>query len=305
MFVHPDATRFLEIVADAPPLDTLSVERNRADVDAAAEISGPTTACERVYDTTIAGVPVRVYIPVEQDAAQPAFLWIHGGGWVTGSLDLADTAVRDIATAAGAIGISIDYRLAPEHPFPAGLEDCLAVARAVLSGQSGVNVIPEQVAIAGDSAGGNLSAVVAQELRAHTPALTHQVLVYPVTDAASTDTESYSTFADGYYLTRRNMQYFIDTYAGGADREDPRMSPLRNPDLTGLPPATFILASHDPLVDEGRDYAAALLEQGIPATVIEFAGQVHPFVYLAGVIEDGAVARRLIGSQIRASFDRA
>lgn len=302
MFLHPDAARFLEITADAPPLDTLTVERNRADLDAAIPLTGEPTPCEKVYDTTIAGVPVRVYIPVEQESAQPAFVFLHGGGWVTGNVDLADTAVRDIAVVSGAVGISVDYRLAPEHVFPAAVDDGQAVVQAVLAGQSGLNILPDKVAVAGDSAGGNLAAVIAQQLRDHTPALVHQVLIYPVTDPASTSSETYTTFGEDFYLTRRNMEYFINTYAGDADREDPRLSPLRNPDLQGLAPATVVLAANDPLVGEGRRYAQALLEQGIQATVVEFAGQVHPFLFLAGVIDDALVARRLIGGQLKAAF---
>lgn len=302
MFLHPDAARFLEMTADAPPLDTLTVEHNRADLDAAVPLTGAPSSCEQVYDTTIAGVPVRVYIPVEQETAQPAFVFLHGGGWVTGDLDLADSAVRDIAVASGAIGISVDYRLAPEHLFPAALDDSLAVVQAVLAGESGINILTGKVAVIGDSAGGNLAAVTAQQLRDHTPPLTHQVLIYPVTDAASTSSETYATFGEDFYLTRRNMEYFINTYAGDADREDPRLSPLRNPDLAGLAPATVVLAANDPLVGEGRRYAQALLEQGNQATLVEFAGQVHPFVYLAEIINDALVARRLIGAQLKASF---
>lgn len=302
MFLHPDAAKFLELTAAAPPLDTQSVEQNRADLDGAVAFTGDATPCHDVYDTTIAGVPVRVYIPEAQDSALPAVIYFHGGGWVTGTLDLADTAVRDIAVHSGAIGISVDYRLAPEHPFPAALDDCLAVVRAVLSGTSGLDVVTEKVAVAGDSAGGNLASVVAQELRNHSPALRHQVLIYPVTDLASTHTTSYNTFHEGYFLTRRNMEYFINNYAGDSDREDPRMSPLRNSDLAGLAPATIVLAALDPLVDEGHAYGQALLEQGNRVTVVEFAGQVHPFVFMSGVIDDALVARRLIGAQLKAAF---
>lgn len=176
-------------------------------------MTGEATPCEKVYDTVIADVPVRVYIPVEQKAALPAFVFLHGGGWVTGTLDLADTAVRDIAVASGAIAISVDYRLAPEHVFPAAVDDGLAVVRAVLAGESGLNILPDKVAVGGDSAGGNLAAVIAQQLRDHNPPLAHQVLVYPVADPASTSSETYNTFGEGFYLTRRNMEYFINTYA--------------------------------------------------------------------------------------------
>lgn len=302
MFLHPDAARFLEITADAPPLDTLTAEQNRADLRNALPLTGEPAACEKVYDTTIAGVPVRVYVPVEQDSAQPAFVYFHGGGWVMGDPDIADTTVRDLAVSSGAIGISVDYRLAPEHVFPAAADDALAVVRAVLDGASGINIEPEKVAVVGDSAGGNLAAGTAQQLRDHSSALRHQVLIYPVLDTASTTTGTYETFAEGFYLTRRDMEYFINSYAGEAGREDPRLSPLRNTNLEGLAPATIVLAANDPLVGEGRRYAEELLKQGNHATLVEFAGQVHPFVYLGGLIKDALVARRLIAAQLKASF---
>lgn len=304
MFLHPDAKHFVEI-ASGPPLDTLKLEDIRGNLGNDLSRTGTGSACEKVYDTEIAGVPVRVYVPEVKDEAQPAFVYFHGGGWVIGNPDLADAAVRDMVVTAGAIGVSVDYRRAPEHVFPAALDDCLAVVEAVLGGTSGVNIDTDSVAVGGDSAGGNLAAVVAQQLRHHTPALKHQVLIYPVVDVASTSTDTYETFAEGFYLTRRDMEFFIKSYAGDADREDPRISPLRNPDLTGLPPATFVLAVNDPLLGEGRQYAQALLDQGQQATVVEFAGQVHPFVYFADVIGDALVARRLIGSQIKAAFEEA
>lgn len=181
----------------------------------------------------------------------------------------------------------------------------MAVTQAVLDSDSGINIDTSRVAVAGDSAGGNLAAVVAQQLRGNEPALRHQALIFPVVDPASTGSESYETFSEGYFLTRRDMEFFISTYAGDTDREDPRLSPLRNPDLTDLPPATVVLAANDPLVDEGRRYAEALLKQGQKATLVEFGGQVHPFVHFAGVIGDALVARRLIADQLKAAFSTA
>lgn len=300
-FLHPEAARFLELTA-GPPVDTLPLEQIRGVLEGVTAFTGQATHCETVFDTEIAGVPVRVYVPEETKVAQPAVIYFHGGGWVFGDPDLSDTTVRDIAVTAGAIGVSVDYRLAPEHVFPAALDDCLAVVRSVLDGDSGINIDTSKVAVAGDSAGGNLAAVVSQELRGHEPALRHQVLIYPALDLASTSSGSYETFAEGFFCTRRDVEWYIGTYAGEADREDPRLSPLRNPDLTGVAPATVVLAANDPLVDDGRRYAEALLGQGQKATVVEFGGQVHPFLYFAGLIGDAVVARRLIGEQVKAAF---
>lgn len=302
MTVHPDAQKFLDITAGSPALDTQTAEQNRADLAQAIPLTGEPVAMHEVRDTEIADVPVRVYIPADSDEPLPCMVYFHGGGWVMGNPDLADTTVRMIAAEAGAIAISVDYRLAPEHPFPAAIDDATDVVTAILDGQSGLNINPEKVAIAGDSAGGNITAVTAQQLRNHHPALVHQVLIYPVADPAGMDTESYATYAKAHYLTARDMAYFVDQYAGDADRTDPKVSPLRNPDLAGLAPATVIIAECDPLADEAHAYGRALCEAGNQVSTIQFAGQVHPFVYLGGVIEDANVARRLIGTQLKTAF---
>lgn len=302
MAVHPDAQRFLDGVAGSPPLDTQTAEQNRVDLAAAIPLTGDRHDVSKVENTVIAGVPVRVYYPVASSSPLPAFIFIHGGGWTIGDLELADTTVRDIALEAGAVGISIDYRLAPEHPFPAALDDALSVTRAVLDGSSGLSIDPNRVAVAGDSAGGNLSAVISQELRGQQPALVHQVLVYPVTDASRMDTPSHRDFAEGHFLTGRDLRYFYDAYTGSADRADLRISPALNPDLAGLPPATVITGECDPLRDEGEAYAQAMMAAGNQVTAVRFKGQVHPFVYIGGVISDANVARRFIGNQLKTAL---
>ncbi|MER7607755.1 alpha/beta hydrolase [Nocardioides sp. NPDC127503] len=304
MRLHPDAERFLELTAEAPPLDTLTVEQNREDLEKAVELTGDAVPMERVEDAEINGVPVRVYVPFDAAEPQPCVVYFHGGGWTIGTLDLADTTVREIAAEAGAIGISVDYRLAPEHPFPAAIEDALAVVTAVLRGETDFNIDPEKVAVAGDSAGGNISAVVAQELRGHTPALVHQGLIYPVTDLSEMDTASYREFSEGYFLRARDLVWFFDQYISPDQREDVRASPARNGDLTGLPTTTLIVAECDPLRDEGEAYGRALAEQGNEVSTVRFLGQTHPFVYLGGVVNDAHVARRFLGQQLGASFTR-
>ena len=245
---------------------------------------------------------MRVYIPeaAEKTAEdQPAFIYFHGGGWVLGDVDVSDPAVRDIAAASEMVCISVDYRRAPEHPFPAALDDCLAVVDGVLAGETMLGIEPKRIAIGGDSAGGNIAAVIAQERREQ---IAHQVLVYPVMDLSSLDTPSHQKYEDGYYLTRRRLEYFYDAYAGGADRSNVRMSPGLNPDLAGLPPATVITAEHDPLVSEVSSYVRRMLEAGNTVNAVQFNGQVHPFVQVGGVIRDGKVARRVIGTELKAAL---
>lgn len=303
MSVHPDARKFLNLTADAPPLDTQTAEQNRADLAQAIPLTGEPIAMHEVRDTEIAGVPVRVYVPFESEDPLPCVVFFHGGGWVMGGPDIADTTVRAIAAESGAIAVSVDYRLAPEHPFPAAIDDAAAVVTAILDGKSDLNINREKVAAAGDSAGGNITAVTAQQLRNHSPALVHQVLIYPATDLAGMDTESYTTYAEDHYLTARDMAYFADQYTGDADRTDPRISPLRNKDLTGLAPATVVVAECDPLADDGHAYGRAMREAGNQVSTLQFGGQVHPFVYLGGVNEDANVARRIIGSQLKTAFE--
>lgn len=305
MSVHPDAQKFLDITADSPPLDTQTAEQNRIDLAQAIPLTGEPVAMHEVRDTEIAGVPVRVYVPFESEESLPCVVYFHGGGWVMGTLDLADTTVRMLAAEAGAVAVSVDYRLAPEHPFPAAIDDATAVVTAILDDESGLRINAEKVAIGGDSAGGNITAVIAQQLRNHDPAPLHQVLIYPVTDPAGMNTDSYATYGEGHYLTARDMTYFVDQYTGDTDRTDPRISPLRNDDLTGLAPATIVVAECDPLVAESHAYGRAMWEAGNSVSLIQFAGQVHPFVYLGGVIGDANIARRHIGRQLRVAFETA
>lgn len=302
MYVHPDAQKFLDLVTGAPPLDTQTPEQNRADLTNAIPLTGEPTPMAQVTDTKIAGVPVRVYRPEGVIGSAPCIVYFHGGGWVIGSLDLCDTTVRDIANAAKSVAVSVDYRLAPEHPFPAAIDDALAVVSAILKGVSGLEINSEKVAVAGDSAGGNIAAVVSQQLRGHHPALVHQALIYPATDLSESSSASYKSYSEGFFLTARDMTYFVKQYAQNFDRTDPRVSPLRADDLSGLPPATLVVAELDPLVDDGRAYAKALLSAGNTVTLVEFMGQVHPFVYLGSLIDDALHARRFIGERIRDAF---
>jgi acetyl esterase/lipase len=305
MPIDPQARAFLDMVADAPPLDTCTVADNRAQLAAVVPLTGPPAELAEVVDTTLPGpagpVPVRVYRPTT-DPGLPAVAYFHGGGWMLCDLDTHDTTCRDIARHAGAVVVAVDYRRSPEDPFPAALDDCLAVTRALLDGSAGLGTDPARVAVAGDSAGGNIAAAITQALRGTAPALAHQVLVYPLVDAHMTPTASYDEFGEGHFLTRRDIAYFLRAYAGDADRDDPRLSPARAHDLHGLPPATVVTAECDPLRDEGAAYADALTAAGVPVHYACFPGQVHPFVLLAGIIDAAHDARRLIGRRLAAAF---
>ena len=306
MALHPQAARFLEMVAGAPPLETMPVEANRQSIIDAIALSGEPAELAAVEDqeikTATGTVPVRVYRP-SLASGLPVSAFFHGGGWVIGNLDTHDRVVRDLAVSSGAVVVAVDYRLAPEAPFPAAYDDCLGVVRRLLEDGAGLGVDPTRVAVAGDSAGGNLAAVVCQRLRGVGSGIVHQVLIFPATDAAAVGgTASYREFGEGHFLTTRDMAYFVRSYAGDTDPADVRISPLRATDLSGLPPATVLTAECDPLRDEGEAYARRLEQAGVEVTLRRFDGQVHPFVLLGGIVDDANVARSWLGERLRAAF---
>jgi acetyl esterase len=187
--------------------------------------------------------------------------------------------------------VAVDYRRAPEHPFPAALEDSMAVVRAV----DELGLDPERVGVFGDSAGGGMAAVIARELRA---AVRHQALVYPVCDARVGATDSYARYGEGHFMTTGDMRWFVDHYAAGVDPADPRLSPLAADDLTGAAPATIVLAQCDPLRDEGVAYTRKLEQAGVEVELREYPGQLHPFVLLAGIIDAGREARAFVAQRL-------
>ena len=282
MSIDPQAQAFLAMVADAPPLDTCSVEDNRAQLAAVVPLTGEPAELADVSDTTLPGpggvVPVRVYRP-STDTGLPAVAYFHGGGWMLCDLDTHDTTCRDIARHTGAVVVAVDYRRSPEHPFPAAYEDCLAVTRALLDGGAGLGTDPARVAVAGDSAGGNISAIVAQRCRDNGPALAAQLLIYPGVDMdPDAPYQSRVDNAEGYFLTADDMVWFRDHYVGAdADFRDPVMSPIHATDLAGLPPAVVATAEFDPLRDEGNAYADALRAAGVDVDSQCYAGMIHGF----------------------------
>jgi acetyl esterase/lipase len=264
-----------------PPLHHQSVEQARAfHVADAAALNGPPAPVAAVADRLVPGpageLPVRVYTP-EGSPPFPIVVFFHGGGWVVGTLDTYDPLCRALAAATPAVVVSVDYRLAPEHRWPAAVEDAYAATEWASRNAAALGGAQHRLAVAGDSAGGNLAAVVALGARDRGgPTIAFQLLVYPVLDAAA-DTASWREYADGFYLTAAGMRWYWDHYLGEADGAAPDASPARAAFLGGLPPALVIVASHDILRDEGEAYAARLADAGVAAAATRIPGVVHGF----------------------------
>jgi len=228
---------------------------------------------------TRGGVPARVYIPGCGPERKPLVVYFHGGGWVTGDLDMHDPTCRSIAARSSSVVVNVDYRLAPEHPFPAPLDDCYEATQWAMENSPSWGADPALTILAGTSAGGNLAAAVAVRRRdAALPPLAGLLLLYPVLDARM-QTLSYAEKAAGYFLTAAEMKFFWDAYVqDGRDRTDPWLSPGLAESLTGLPPSLVITAEHDPLRDEGNAFAARLTAESLGAGHLEVPGQIHGFL---------------------------
>jgi acetyl esterase len=309
--VHPQARQILDAkaAAGAPPLWELSPDEARAGVDANAAVigAGPDLASVRdiVIPSPAGGIKARVYSPATD--APGVIVYFHGGGWVVGSLDGWDASCRALAAASGCDVVSVDYRLAPEHVFPAAVDDAFDALVWVASDGRGGLAAGRPVVVAGDSAGGNLAAVCALRARdAGGPPLAMQLLVYPVTDS-DLERRSYLQY-DGneLILNRRDMVWFWDHYAPDpAARVHPDASPLRARDLSGLPPAYVITAEHDPLREEGFDYADRLRSARVPVEHRHFGSQIHAFFTFVNVLEDADKAVADAGCAIRAAVEAA
>ncbi len=256
---------------EGPPADEVPVEQARAGHENETELlGGPGEEVGEVRDIELPGgggpIRVRIYVPLAPTGGVVSYF--HGGGWVVGSIESFDTACRALANASGAIVGSVGYRLAPEHPFPAGLEDCIAATTGLAELHPG-----EPLAVAGDSAGGNLAIAVTRRLRDQVRA---QALIYPVTDAGL-NTPSCRDFRERYGLTAAGLQRFWNLYLDGADGFQADASPLRADDLAGLPPTFVLTAEFDVLRDEGEAFAGRLREAGVDVTLRRFEGAIHGF----------------------------
>jgi acetyl esterase len=256
---------------EGPPADEVPVAQARAGHEHETEVlGGPGEEVGEVSDIEVAGVggPIRVRIYVPREPTGGVLAYFHGGGWVVGSIESFDTTCRALANASGAIVGSVGYRLAPEHPFPAGLEDCVTATKALAE-----RYPDEPLAVGGDSAGGNLAIAVARRLRDQVRA---QALIYPVCDAGL-NTPSCREFEARYGLTTAGMQRFWNLYLDGADGFQPDTSPLRAGDLAGLPPTFVLTAELDILRDEGEAFADKLREAGVDVTHRRYDGVIHGF----------------------------
>jgi acetyl esterase len=248
---------------------------------------------------------VRAYRPLA-GATLPALVLFHRGGWTIGDLDTHDVLCRQLAVGARCAVFSVDYRLAPEHPFPAAVEDCLFAARHVFENHRALSIDPARIAVGGDSAGGNLAAVVALMARdAGGPGLACQLLIYPATDQRC-EFASYTRNGEGYLLTREAIGYFRSAYLpDAADYADWRASPLLAQSHAHLPPAFVLTAGYDPLVDEGRAYAERLASSAVETVYREYADMVHGFVLFGGAVDTANAAVAECSQWLRGAFEKA
>jgi acetyl esterase/lipase len=306
MPVTPAVQSILDLLAAVEvPIEQQTPEMLREGY-AAMSAAGSKAEMASVTDRTIPGpagdLAVRVYVPTAEAGPRPGLVYFHGGGWVIGDLETHDSTCRAVAAASGATIVAVDYRLAPENPFPAAYDDCVAATRWVADNAADLDIDAGRLAVGGDSAGGNLAAAVALAARDGGPALRFQLLVYPVTDGTLCR-PSIDENAEGYFLTKATMAWFWDHYMGaGADRtREPRASVLHCAEdaLPGLPPALVITAEFDPLRDEGEAYAERLRAAGVPVVASRYDGVIHGFFSMGDMIPEGKAAVDEAGEALR------
>jgi acetyl esterase len=291
MTLHPQARALLDVMAAAggPVIHESDPAEFRAWYASRAMASGDSVA--HVADVDAGGVPARLYRP--DTAGTPGLLvWYHGGGWVIGNLDTHDAVCRSLAVRMGHAVLSIDYRLGPEHRFPAAVEDALCSLRWAHENAAVLGIDAARIAVGGDSAGGNLAAIVAQQ---RPVPLVFQLLIYPATDMTRSF-PSHTENAAGPVLTAEAMEWFIGHYMPpGADMTDPLASPHFAPDalLRGAPPALVVTAEHDPLRDEGEAYGRRLIDNGVPASIVRYQGMYHGFFNMQPFLDDADTAHTM------------
>jgi acetyl esterase len=290
MPVDPQIQALLDKGAGMPATHTLPVDRARTQYESRIPLMGKAAPVASVAERHIAGpggdLRLRIYTPLGAGPF-PLMVYYHGSGFVLCSLDTHDGLCRNLCAGGGCVVVSVDYRLAPEAKFPAAPDDCLMATRWAAEHAAELNADPSRIVVAGDSAGGNLAAVTALRIRDEGgPALCGQLLLYPVTDYHTPGTPSYVENAEGYGLTRATMEWFWDHYlAAPADAAHPHASPLRAPDLSGLPAAYVMSAEYDPLRDEAELYGARLRAAGVPAEIVRVPGMNHGFLFWVGVVD--------------------
>ncbi|MCP4539143.1 MAG: alpha/beta hydrolase [Chloroflexi bacterium] len=291
-----------------PPTHTLTPTQARAEMrTTAAMLAGEPVSVATVENLQIPGpageIPVRTYTP-EGDGPFPVLVFFHGGGWVQGDLDTHDGICRFLADGASCVVVSVDYRLAPEHKYPAAVEDAYAATRWVAENAERLQGDATRIAVGGDSSGGNLAAVVSRMARDRGElALVYQLLIYPVTNISTLDTGSYRDYGDRYTLLKDTMAWFRDHYlADEKDGQNPSVSPLLAQDLSSLPPAMVVTAEFDVLRDEAYAYAQRLKQAEIPATYICYGGMVHGFLSAVAIFDRAREAATEMSAALRAAF---
>lgn len=303
MPLDPAAKNVLDLLAAAggTPMHESSPAEARAAFAGLKMLGGDGADVASVVAGTYGGVPGLTVTP-HGTAPFPVLVWIHGGGWVIGSADESVATARDLAAAVGCIVVSLDYRLAPEHKAPAAIDDCITAVGWVLDHAAELGGDPHRVAVGGDSAGGNLSALVAIHFGRR---LAHQVLVYPATDL-TLGSPSIEENAEGYLLTKASMQWFTNHYLSGSGltADDPSLSPAFAADdaVRNTAPALVITAEFDPLRDEGEAYARRLADLGVPVTARRFDGQIHAFYSMPLVIPAAVEAIELTVQELSRTF---
>jgi acetyl esterase len=319
--LHPQARALLDLIEERkiPPAHTLEPAEARIQYRERRHFTQPTPppvalVRELAAESEHGSVPLRLYYPSRgtgesaaaegADEALPVLVYFHGGGWLMGDLDTHDTLCRELANGAGCAVVSVDYRMGPEHRFPAAVDDSLAAVYWVRQHAAELGVDAARIAVGGDSAGGNLAAVVAIAARdAQDLPLMFQLLIYPATDMRRT-APSHKTNGQGYLLTADTMTYFHDHYITDPAHDfDWRASPLLRDDLENLPPALVLVAGFDPLHDEGLMFAQRLSEAGNQASLISFERQIHGFVLMGKVIDEANTAVALCAAQLARAFN--
>jgi acetyl esterase len=309
MQIDPQMKAVLDQAAAAggKPFNQMTPTDARAAIDTMfAAFRGQPEAIAKCEDRKIPGpageVPVRIYTPA---GAGPfgALVFFHGGGWVIGNIETHDALCRELTNGAGCVTVSVDYRLAPEHKFPAAPDDCYAATKWVADNARALNVDANRIAVGGDSAGGNLAAVVSQMARDRGgPKLACQLLIYPATDC-SDETPSQREFQqDGYILSRADMEWFYGHYLTAKDRTNPLACPALAKSLAGLPPAFVLTAAIDPLRDEGEAYGEALRKAGVAVKAKRYDGVCHGFVSMGAMVEAGKRAVADCCAELRAAL---
>ncbi|MGO4390400.1 alpha/beta hydrolase [Variovorax sp. M-6] len=311
--LHPQAKAFIDLLEQrgVPPTHTLTPADARKFYRERRAVTQPdpgemAEVRELQADGLHGPIPMRLYRPLGSVAASvlPVLVYYHGGGWTIGDLDTHDTLCRELCNLSGCAVVAVDYRMGPEHRFPAAVDDVLAATRWVRREAAALGVDPARLAVGGDSAGGNLAAVVAIAARdAGDLPIAYQLLIYPATDMRRVH-PSHTTNGQGYVLTSDTIRYFHDQYITDAAHDlDWRASPLLHEDLAGLPPALVLTAGYDPLRDEGLDYARALTAAGNRTSYVCFERQIHGFITMGRLLDEANAAVSMCAAELRRALE--